>query len=84
MSLPNGFQVLKVEKNLSRKSIQTFISYFCSGEGNWRRRDRGSIFLHLYSFKRQLSKMVKHNQTIRRHFADKLFECVWAIFGVGA
>ena len=29
-----------------------------------------------YPFKRQPHKMVKHTQTIRRLFADKLFECV--------
>ena len=27
-------------------------------------------------FKRQSNKMVKHTQTIRRQFADELFECV--------
>ena len=27
--------------------------------------------------------MVKHIQTIRWHFADKLFECVWPFCGVG-
>ena len=30
-------------------------------------------------FKRQSHKMVKHTQTIRRQFADELFECVWPI-----
>ena len=29
--------------------------------------------LHLYPFKRQLHKMVKHTQTILRQFADELF-----------
>ena len=29
--------------------------------------------LHLYPFKRQLHKMVKHTQTILRQFADKFF-----------
>ena len=38
-------------------------------------------FFMLYPFKRQCHKMVKHTQTIRRQtirrqFADKLFECV--------
>ena len=28
-------------------------------------------------------KMVSHTQTIRRQFADKLFECVWPFCGVG-
>ena len=28
--------------------------------------------------------MVKHTQTIRRQFADKLFECVWPFCSVGA
>ena len=28
--------------------------------------------------------MVKHTQTIRRQFADELFEYVWPICGVGA
>ena len=27
--------------------------------------------------KRQFHKTVKHTQTIRRQFADELFECVW-------
>ena len=38
----------------------------------------------LQPFKRQPHKMVKHTQTIRRQFADELFECVWPFFGVGA
>ena len=28
--------------------------------------------------------MVKHTQTIRRQFADELFECVWPFCGTGA
>ena len=28
--------------------------------------------------------MVKHTQTIRRQFADELFECVWPFCGIGA
>ena len=28
------------------------------------------------TFKQQPHKMVKHTQTIRRQFADELFECV--------
>ena len=28
--------------------------------------------------------MVKHTQTIRRQFADELFECVWSFYGIGA
>ena len=28
------------------------------------------------TFKRQSHKMVNHTQTIRRQFADELFECV--------
>ena len=28
--------------------------------------------------------MVKHTQTIRQQFADKLFESVWPFYGVGA
>ena len=28
--------------------------------------------------------MAKHTQTIRRQFADKLFECVWPFCGIGA
>ena len=28
--------------------------------------------------------MVKHTQTIRRQFADELFECAWSFCGVGA
>ena len=37
-----------------------------------------------YPFKCQSPKMVKHIQTIRRQFADKLLECVWPFWGVGA
>ena len=33
---------------------------------------------------RQIHKMVKHTQTIRRQIADELFECVWLFFGIGA
>ena len=29
-----------------------------------------------YPFNRQLHKMVRHTQTIRRQFGDELFECV--------
>ena len=28
--------------------------------------------------------MAKHTQTIRRQFADKLFECVWPFYEIGA
>ena len=28
--------------------------------------------------------MVKHTQTIRRRFADELFECVWPFCEIGA
>ena len=28
--------------------------------------------------------MVKHTQTIRRQFADELFECAWQICDIGA
>ena len=31
----------------------------------------------------QPHKMVKHTQTIRRQFADRLFECVWPFSAVG-
>ena len=30
-------------------------------------------------FKRQPHKIVRHTQTIRRQFADELFECVWRL-----
>ena len=30
----------------------------------------------IYPFQCQFHKMVKHTQTIRRQFADELFECV--------
>ena len=43
------------------------------------------LSLSLYStFKRQPHNMVKHIQTIRRQFADELFECVWPFCGVAA
>ena len=35
-------------------------------------------------FKRQFNKMVKRTQTIRRQFADELFESVWPFYGIGA
>ena len=35
-------------------------------------------------FKRQSRKMVKHTQTIRRQFADELFECVRPFYEIGA
>ena len=35
-----------------------------------------TYFELFYPFKCQPHKMVKHTQTIRRQFADKLFECV--------
>ena len=35
-------------------------------------------------FKRQPHKMVKHTQTIRRQFADELFECVCPFCDFGA
>ena len=38
----------------------------------------------LSAFKRQINKMAKHTQTICRHFADELFECVWPFCGIGA
>ena len=28
--------------------------------------------------------MVKHTQTIRRQFADEMFECVWPFCDIGA
>ena len=38
--------------------------------------------LFLYPVKYQKThKMVKHTQTIRRQFADELFECVWSFCG---
>ena len=35
-------------------------------------------------FKRQSHKMVKDIQTIRRQFAEELFECVWPFCDIGA
>ena len=32
----------------------------------------------------KFKKMAKHTQTIRRQFADELFECVWSFYGIGA
>ena len=32
----------------------------------------------------QPHKMIKHTQTIRRQFADELFECIWSFCDVGA
>ena len=39
--------------------------------------------LYLEPFKRQSHKMIKHTQTIRRQFADDLFECVWPFCEIG-
>ena len=39
------------------------------------------ILLTLYV---PIHKMVKHTQTIRRQFADELFECVWPFCEIGA
>ena len=36
------------------------------------------------SFKRQINKVAKHTQTIRRQVADELFECVWPFCMIGA
>ena len=36
------------------------------------------------SFKGQFHKMVKHTETLRRQFANELFECVWPFYGIGA
>ena len=45
-----------------------------------------SFFNRYYPFKHQPHKLVKHTQTIRQQFADKLFECltilwVWCLEG---
>ena len=34
-------------------------------------------------FKRKPHKMVKHTQTIRRQFADELFQCLWPFCKIG-
>ena len=44
----------------------------------------GAIWASAVLFKRQFHKMVKHTQTICRQFADKLFECVWPFYEIGA
>ena len=41
------------------------------------------MHLALY-FKRQSYKIVKHTQTIRRQFADEMFECAWPFCDIGA
>ena len=40
-------------------------------------------FLEKGAFKCQFHKMVKHTQTIRRQFADELFECAWPFCETG-
>ena len=45
---------------------------------------RHQISLLTLTFQRQSHKMVKHTQTIRRQFADELFECVWLFCEIGA
>ena len=43
------------------------------------------LFRHtIKTFKRQFHKTVRRTQTIRRQFADELFECVWPFCGIGA
>ena len=53
-------------------STQVFLRHYTPNRGRWKRE----VFLRLYPYKRQPHKMVKHTQTIRRQFADELFECV--------
>ena len=36
------------------------------------------------AFKRQINKVAKHTQTIRRQFDGELFESVWPFCGIGA
>ena len=51
-----------------------------------REREWGPVFLWLLTnltFKHQFHKIAKHTQTIRRQFADELFECVWPFCGIG-
>ena len=43
-----------------------------------------SSFKITLTLKHQSTKMVKHTETIRRQFADKLFECVWPFWETGA
>ena len=40
-------------------------------------KTHSQTYMSYLNFKRQFHKMVKHTQTIRRQFADELFECVW-------
>ena len=42
------------------------------------------VCLEIWPFKGQPHKMVKHTQTIRRQFAEELFECVWPFCEIGA
>ena len=44
----------------------------------------GLSLLDVLTLKYQSHKMVKHTPTIRRQFADKLFECVWQFCGIFA
>ena len=44
----------------------------------------GDCYLRSYENQKRINKMAKHTQTIRRQFADELFECVWPFFGIGA
>ena len=45
-------------------------------ETNSRKRKTQKSKVNTSPFKRQIHKMVKHTQTIRRQIADELFECV--------
>ena len=44
----------------------------------------GDCYLRSYENQKRINKMAKHTQTIRRQFADELFECVWPFCGIGA
>ena len=66
-----------------------FFFYFCSSSTDVHFVKSISVMIVLpemavQPFKRQSHKIVKHTQTIRRQFADELFECVWPFRDIGA
>ena len=66
-----------------------FFFYFCSSSTDVHFVKSISVMIVLpemavQPFKRQSHKIVKHTQTIRRQFAEELFECVWPFRDIGA
>ena len=52
----------------------------------WRKRAPADIGRgnEVYPLSTNITKWLKHTQTMRRQIADELFECVWPFCGIGA